>query len=223
MALRLALPVWPFGYSLQRSVTLQMYGCFISGRLFRERQGSDEDTQSKDTDCCPGKWSDVCCIIPVRSDQPKLGLGWGFRGLNNHARDTAQEVSGEMGLGILDMPWEPSPETRTGLLGLLPFHSIPWLVHLENNANSSNSFICIASRLCQVLFVNYFEILRWKLYQRVYFKPICAYATVVVLTYIQVHGIRVASLKLSTNTLHDNAIKSGNWIFQSENLSHQSS
>lgn len=142
MALRLALPVWPFGYSLQWSVTLQMYGRFISGRLFRERQGSDEDTQSKDTDCCPGKWSDVCRIIPVCSDQPKLRLGWGFRGLNNHARDTAQEVSGEIGLGIPDMPWEPSPETRTGFLGLLLFHSIPWLVHLENNVQPADIAKC---------------------------------------------------------------------------------
>lgn len=53
------------------------------------------------------------------------------------------------------------------------------------------------------------------LYQIVYFNLVYAYADIYIYADIaHTYGFTgSASLKLSTNALHDNVIKSGNWIF----------
>lgn len=66
---------------------------FHSWAAFQAVPGSAEDTLSEDTDSCAGKFGDVWDVIPLCSNNPNLGLGWGLGGLNNNIQDQTQEVS----------------------------------------------------------------------------------------------------------------------------------
>lgn len=118
-----------------------MYRYFTLELLFRECQGSDEDTQSRDADYSTGKFCDVCCIVPLCSNKPNLGLGWGW-GLNNSAQDQTWEVSqGEDQVGNPGCALRPQPRDKgehPSFASVL-FHMV--VCSSKNNMNNSNLFI----------------------------------------------------------------------------------
>lgn len=174
---------------------------------------------SEDTDSCAGKFGDVWehkfLCVPATQTSAWMGA-WG----------PEQQYSGSAWGGFTGTSgwesWECPESTaqRQGLDSCFCFCSIPeWALFIQK-ITLMQQLVDLAAwpteftMTCKLFWDSVMELL----HQIVHFNLICGCANVVT----RIHRIRVASLKLSTNTLHDNAIKSGNWIFWSENLSHQS-
>lgn len=101
---------FPLHFSMNYHITnVQRFQSWIA---FQAVAGSAEDTPSEDTDSCAGKFGDVWDVIPLCSNNPNLGLGWEFGGLNNNIQDQTQEVSQGHQVGNPGHALRPQPRDR---------------------------------------------------------------------------------------------------------------
>lgn len=132
--------LWPFSYTFQWMITLQMYRHFTAELLFGSVRGQMRILRARTPTAALGNSvtfavSLLCVQLNQTSGRTRL---WGSELV---LRTRLRRFSGRSG-------WESwaCPGTRTTSLVLLLFRSTLWFVHLEMTINSSHLFFWLHSQ-----------------------------------------------------------------------------